>query len=543
MLGARAQASGEPSVLRFRRDLVAVAAALLLSGCSLFQQELVGKPNDQVRDVVPGQWSGAAEAQPLGDGWLRDFNDPQLERLVQEVWANNGPLLAAVAQRDQAAAMARIEAADLYPHFDAHANAGRTHQINDFLDSGNPISQYFVPQESYITRLRVGVGVDWELDLWGRQRNNADARLGDVWSASLDIESAKFSLAAQAVSRWFDLVAAEHRVRLTEQLVASYERTVRVADSRFAPGLMSSEDLREAKNAYTAARAELVTRRLERGRAARALELLLGRYPGDQLRAGVELPALPAPLSAGVPSQLLERRPDVQAAALRVLASDQRLLAAKKNLLPSFQIQGYYDTQAKYVDKLFNGDNFVWQIGGGILQPLFYGGQIRAGIKAQRAVMFEEIYRYRDKVLTAFREVEDGLAADQLLREQLGYVQETAALARENEDAARASFDNGTLDSSIYLGAQRGVTQAQMTQLDLNTALLQNRVALALALGGSPLPAPPPAAGGDAASAEADASVTRAGEPGPPLAGDPPPAAGGAAAAEPRPLPPPHRKR
>lgn len=468
----------------YSRSAIVVASALLCS-CSLFQPEGPESAKALIGDA-PEAWkaadAGTVTAQPLGEGWLDDFQMPQLYALTEEVWRNNWSLLTAIARRDQAAARAQIDKAALYPRLDAQGQVGRQRQINDFL-GGNPL----IPEEAYISRIRVGVGVNWELDLWGRAFNMKEASVGEVWAADLDVEAAKFSLAGQAAVLWFDLIAAQRQLDLTNELVSNYERAVLISEDRRAAGLSTNADLRQIKSEAAAARADAVARRLDRGQAARALEVLLGRYPANELQPDTELPPLPPTLSAGVPSELLERRPDVQAAALRVLSSDQRLLAAKKNLLPHFTISAQAAFQSAYRDTLIDDDAFVWSIGGGILQPLFDGGQIRAGIKAQRAAMFESIYRYRDKVYSAFLEVENGLAADAELREQRRFVVESEALARDNEEQARESFEQGSLDARIWLATVRAGLQAQARLVDVDTRLLKNRVSLSLALGGSPI--------------------------------------------------------
>lgn len=474
--------------------LSTLALALAMSGCSLFKTEAPENARQLIGDV-PQQWNGGTagntdttgttatgtSAQLVGDGWLDDFADPQLSSIVEAVWAQNNGLLTALARRDQAAAKAQLDRSQLYPRIDGQAQVGRQRQINDFLGDV-PLA----PEDAYISRIRVGLGVSWELDLWGRAFNAKEASVGDLWATDLDVQSAKFSLAAQATNLWFNLIAAQKRMELSADLVKSFEDALSVAQHRFDSGLVTSAELRQIRSDYVAAQAQALTHRLDRGRAARQLEVLMGRYPANAIVAGDTLPALPAPLSAGVPAELLERRPDVQSAAIRVLASDQRLLSAKKNLLPHFTIQAQGAFQSAYRDTLFDGDSFVWSIGGGIFQPLFDGGQIRAGIKAQRAALFESIYRYRDKVYSAFREVEDGLEADSELREQRKLLDQSLLLAQENEESAKASYDRGNLDMRVWLTAQRGTVQAELSRLDLDLLLLNNRVALALALGGRP---------------------------------------------------------
>lgn len=477
--------ASNPGLRRRLGRAVAVAsiagASTTLAGCSLFQRE-APEPKTVVSGVVPPAWSAPAGADSVTDDWLKDFNDPTLSSLVEEAWNNNATLLSAISRRDAAAARAAIDKAANLPRLDFQASVGRQRQINDFLGDST-----LVPEDAYISRIRFGLGLSWELDVWNRVLDLSHAAAGDVVSAMLDVEAARFSLAAQTASLWFSLVAADQRIELSQALQKSQAETVRISREREASGLLSTAELIKLETDQAAADGDLVARKLDRDRIARTLEVLIGRYPAAALQAGDALPAIPPPVTAGLPSNLLERRPDIQAAALRVTASDDRLLAAKKNLLPRFNLNLSGGTQAKYRDLLFDDDSFTWSLGGGLLQPIFDGGQIRAGIRVQRALMIEAMQKYRDKALTAFREVEDGLATEAALRQQREFVQRALELSVRNQSLTQQSYDNGTLDAGTNLGAERGVVLARIKALDLDLALLNNRIALDLALGGSPV--------------------------------------------------------
>ncbi|MDB5969294.1 MAG: Efflux transporter, outer rane factor lipoprotein NodT family [Hydrocarboniphaga sp.] len=456
-------------------------ASTTLAGCSLFQRE-APEPKTVVSGVVPAAWSAPATADTVADDWLKDFNDPTLTSLVEEAWRNNATLLSAISRRDASAARAAIDKAANLPRLDFQASVGRQRQINDFLGNSTVL-----PSDAYISRIRFGLGLSWELDVWNRVLDLNHAAAGDLVSVMLDVEAARFSLAAQTASLWFSLVAADQRLELSQALQKSQNETVRISGEREASGLLSTAELIKLETDQAAADGDLVARKLERDRIARSLEVLVGRYPAAALEASGALPPMPAPIAAGLPSNLLERRPDIQAAALRVTASDDRLLAAKKNLLPRFTLNASGGTQSKYRDLLFDDDSFTWSLGGGLLQPIFDGGQIRAGIRVQRALMVESVQKYRDKALSAFREVEDGLATEAALRQQRDFVQRALDLSMKNQSLTQKSYDNGTLDAGTNLGAERGVVLARIKALDLDLALLNNRIALDLALGGSPV--------------------------------------------------------
>lgn len=457
------------------------AACVLLAGCSLFKSELQDAPAATINGI-PEYWVNEASSRQVSESWLDQFGDVVLQALVEDAWENNAVLLSAIARRDAATARAAIDKAGRVPKLDLQASVGRQHQINDFLGNST-----VVPQDAYISRIRFGLGLSWELDLWNRTTDLAGAALNDVGSAILDVEAAKFSLAGQTATAWFTLIAAEQKVQIARDVVANLVQAERIATERERSGLVTTAELLRTRTDLAAAQSEAITRQLERDRTARLLQILIGAYPSATLIASPDLPTMPSELDADIPSNLLERRPDVQAAGLRVVASDKRLLAAKKNLLPRFSINGSFGTQSKYRDLLFDNDSFTWAIGGGLLQPLFDGGQIKAGIRAQRALLLESVQKYREKVYSAFREVEDALGTETALRAQLELMQRTVDLAVENETLAQRSFDNGTLDTTTVLSARRGTLQARSKLVDVQLALLNNRVTLNLALGGSPL--------------------------------------------------------
>lgn len=476
---------------RYRVAAVALMGGTLLSGCALFKSEVPDQPKELLEAPIPKAWisDSANKDSPLApqlqSGWVSEFKDPALDKLVDDVWSHNSSLLAAVSRRDAAAAKTAVDKAAGLPSVDLQATVGRQHTINDFQGDSS-----LLPEDAYISRIKIGPTINWELDVWGRIFNNKNAAIGEVWSAGLDVESAKFSLAAQTAASWFGLIAAEKRVELAREMDDAERLNVKFAEERYRLGLLAAAEWRQTKSEALTAEADLENRQLERVKAARQLELLMGQYPSGAMVAGQQLPMVPPSAEAGVPSELLERRPDVQSAAIRVLASDQRLLAAKKNLLPHFSIQGSAATQAKYRDYLFTDDSFVWSLGGGLLQPLFEGGQLRAAVKAQRALMFESINRYRDKVYGAFREVEDALSTDASLRKQRDIAEQTLKLAQDGRDSAEQRYHNGSIDARTLLAARRAVMQAQLRVLEVHLGQLNNRIALDLALGGAPVAEP-----------------------------------------------------
>lgn len=458
----------------------AVAQGLLLAllcGCSIFQPEAPESPAPELPTDFNTHLEGASLA--VGD-WVDDFDDPQLEALVEEALNHNNKFLSALSKRDAASAQYAAAFAGRLPRLDLQAQAQRQKFINDIVRS----SSVDIEPVVYPTRLILGAGVNWELDLWGRVANQANAARDEAAAAILDVQAASFSLAAQTATQWFALVAAQKRLALAQRVAESYGETVKRSEERYERGLVTVVDLRQAMAESEGAQGELLGRQIELGRTRRALEVLLGRYPSNELEVAGSLPALPPAVAAGVPGQLIERRPDVAAAELRLRASDQRLLGAKKNLLPRFSISLSAGTQAKYRDLLFTDDSEIWSIGGNAVMPLFDGGATRAGIQAQRSLMEDSVAQFQDKVLSACLEVEDALAAELLIRDQVQRSRNAVEQTLAVEDSISRRFELGLVDLRAVLAARRSRWQAEQRVLETELLALNNRIGLYLALGG-----------------------------------------------------------
>lgn len=462
--------------------LVVLAAATLASGCAIFQHELPEQSTELLPEI-PDQWTTEPSGSLIDEaGWLADFDDPELISIVVEAWTHNNNLLGAIAKRDGNAALAEIEVAGSRPTVDLQATAGRQNVINDFLGDSNVI-----PERVHVSRLKVGLGISWELDVWSRVLDVGNAVEGEIHAASLDLVAAKHSLAAQAVLRWYELAESRARAELLSSMAELRADQAVMIKERYDTGLTTAAELQQARVFEAREAAALQAAEMEVDRAARELEVLLGRYPSGSIQTSQALPPLPSLPEAGVPSSLLEQRPDVRAAELRLRAADDKLRSAKKNLLPRFSISASGASQAKYRDLLFQDDSFIWSLGGGIFQPLLAGGKIKAGIAAQRAFLIEAVHTYQDKVLTAFREVEDALAADAALGEQSLRLRETLTLIEDGQRDIEERFQLGSVDARTLLTARLNTLQARRELMDIEMTRLKNRLALYVAVGAAPI--------------------------------------------------------
>jgi len=423
---------------------------------------------------LPEKWSEpAAPGGAVGDAWLASFNDPQLEALVHEALANNPDLMVAAARVEQAAGYVKSAGATLYP------------QVNALARGGGALSGDSSGLQG------VGIFANWEIDLWGRVRSGRAAASTQYDSAALDAEYARQSLAALVAKSWFLATEARLQKAIAEEMMAAASRQLDLAQQRLRVG---SGD----RNDVTLARASLATyrdsvRNLEYSyrQSLRALEALAGRYPAAALEAPAQLASIPGPVPAGMPSELLERRPDVVAAERRIAIAFYRAEEAKAARLPRISLTAAVSTISSDLFVLKDRDNPVWSAGASIVAPLFLGGQLQAQVEIRTAEQKQALAEYGRVGARAFGEVESALAAGIALQDREEILKEAVA-----ENARALEFAN--VRYRVGAGDLRAVQQQSLALSAARTALLRvqserlvQRVNLHLALGGGFAAKPP----------------------------------------------------
>jgi len=404
-----------------------------------------------------------------------------LDSLVAEALDANHDLAAAAARVDEAAALARIAGADLFPGLAADSRAARTKQ--NFVGFPIPGASKRV-LTSYSTSYNTGLSLTWELDLWGRLRSGRSAALADVQAAYANFAGARLSLAARTARAWFGLIEARQQVALAEETVASYEETVRQVRDRFERGVRTSLDLRLALANLRTAEAQLQQRRRALDAGTRALEVLLGRYPAAALAAPDTLPSLPEDVPGGLPADLIARRPDLAAAERRLAAGGARVRAAKASLYPRISLTASGGTSSNQLKDLVDRDFSVWNLIGNLTAPLFQGGRLRGQLAASRAREAQALERFASAALGAYAEVESALAAETTLAAQEAALAEAARQAEAARTVAEDQYRSGLVDFVTVLETQRRALAARSASLVAHRARLDNRTALHLALGG-----------------------------------------------------------
>lgn len=440
--------------------------------------------DDELQLAVPDNWSTANEdtnesTQAMRVDWWREFGDERLDELIAVGLANNPNLQASIARFEAASAAQTIAGAPLLPEVDATFNADRARRL--FL--GFPFGSGGVPSTT-VTTYGLSLGVRWELDVWGRLRSADSAALADQQAAVHDLQAAQLSLAGQICRAWFAAIEARQQLDLAEATAAAFEETLNDVRDRFRRGVRPALEVHQAATNLANANANTALRREALQRALRQIDTLVGRYPDGRVQIAERLPQELPEVPAGLPSQLLQRRPDLRAAERRVAAAGCRVDAAEAALYPQFALTASGGTQSLDLEDLVDSDFRVWSIGGNLLQPLFRGGALRAEVRRQQAVRAEAFANYGNAVLSAFGEVENILVTDAELKNRGTALADAASHATEARDLARERWQLGLTDFLTVADGQRQAFQAQSSRLTVARQRIDNRIDLLLALGG-----------------------------------------------------------
>lgn len=443
-------------------------AVSLLAGCSLLAPPAAEQlRQDALPNVsVPQQWKQPAEAGAVVDGGFGNFSDPALAALVQEALTYNADLRAGAARVEQASGYVTVAGADLQPKVAAMAKGG-----------GKWSGDYSGMQNALI-------GATWEIDVWGRQRYGARAATDSYASAQLDFEYARQSLAALVVRSWLLAVQTTQQEDLVREMVLSASRLVDMAKLRLKSGIGNEQEVAQAQASLGEYRDRLRQIQLARIQALRALEVLLGRYPGAEVQTAARLPAMPGPVPAGLPSELLERRPDVVAAERRVAAAFNRTEEARVAHLPTISLTATFGAVSSDLIVLKNKDNPTAGLGGSLLWPLFTGGALQAQVDIRTAEQKEAVAQYAAIGLRAFDEVEGALANETALRERQVILEQVASDSRRSMELATTQYKIGSSDLRSVLQEQLRLYNALLTLVQIQGERLAQRVNLHLVLGG-----------------------------------------------------------
>lgn len=450
---------------------------------------------------APAHWiAGPSWTPTLGPDWdwTHEFRSEGLSAYVERVLRDNKDLKAATARLEVAEANARIIGADLYPQINGGFSAQR--DLQNFIGLPLPGAPPGSILSSRSNRFGLALNLSWEIDLWGRLRAAKRASIAEFEASAFDRATAGLSLAGQAAKTWFAVAEMREQVALARSAIATFTETETAIRERFEQGIVGegqnmAAQLLLASGDVAVAEERLAARQELEGRAARLLEVLSGTYPAGRDGRTATLPDLPGRVPTGLPATLLDRRPDLAAAERRIAAADERLLEAKRALLPAISLTGSFGSASEDISELLSGDFSIWSLAGNAVQPIFQGGRLHAAIDRRGSEREIAAHEFEQTALTAFAEVENALAAEALLTRRVEALAESSRLGLAAYRRSLEEFGLGTGDPLTVLSAQQRLFASRAQWLTVKRERLDNRVDLYLALGGSfrpPLPPPPP---------------------------------------------------
>jgi multidrug efflux system outer membrane protein len=451
-----------------------LATALAVAGCT------VGPDYSGPEVDLPASLGVAQSATPAPQRWWAIFNDPVLEQLVDEALVKNRDLRIAAHRIEQSRAQLGITRADQFPDAGIEGSRGRTRS--------SQLGSFPLPPEAIETNSnRLVLRASWEIDFWGKYRRATEAARAELAASEAGRDAVRASLIGDVARGYFTLRALDRRIEAVERTLAGRQKSLELQKLRLDAGVVSELEYRQVESDLRAAEALLPSLRQARTRQEGALAVLLGRSPREVFAASVPrgAPATPSAVEvpAGLPSDLLLRRPDLRQAEARLHAANARIGVARAAYFPNITLTGYFGGESQMLGDLFSPEARTWNVAAGVLAPLFAAGQIRGGVDLANARTREAAEGYQQSIANAFREVRDALAAQANARD--AFVSQSAreaALARTLE-LSRLRYDNGAVSLFEVLETERQLILARLEAIDAERDRNSAVVDLYLALG------------------------------------------------------------
>jgi NodT family efflux transporter outer membrane factor (OMF) lipoprotein len=450
------------------RWILATALVVVVTGCALKPPPTTGELQKDAlpHTLVPATWKAAGGmTAPVADRWLATFDDPALSALVDEALAYNADLQVAAARVEQAAGYVKVANGALWPSVGVLGTAGGKSGGSGGLDG-------------------VWLNASLELDVWGRIRYGSAAAKEQSAAATADYAYARQSLAAMVAKSWFVAIEAGLQRAIAQDVLRSSGSLFRLAQDRLRIGSGNEQAVAEARANVGGYRDTLRQIEQAREQALRALELLVGRYPAAEIAVAERLSSMPPPVPVGMPSQLLERRPDVIAAERRVAAAFDRVGEARAAQLPRISLTAGGSSVTSDLIVLKDTSNPIWSFGANLIAPLYQGGALRAQVEIRSAEQKQAVAEYARTGQRAFGEVEGALAAENALRDRDVILEATIRDSARALELAQIQYRVGTVDLRAVEQNQLALYSARLSLLRVQTERLAQRVNLYLALGG-----------------------------------------------------------
>jgi len=453
----------------------ALTLALAVSGC------LVGPDYQRPPVDTPQAWRlSPEESQTVaGVGWWRQFKDPVLDELIAVALRENKDLLIAAARVEQYAALYGLSRSDLFPQAGADAAAGRQRASEQ---GANPLPSNYQVTSNYFQGT---LNASWEIDLWGRVRRANEAARANLLASEEGRRATVLSLVSSVAVSYVNLRSLDRQLEIARRTARLRQESYDLFTLRLKGGIVSEVEVSQVKSEYEQALATIPQLEKSVTQAENALSLLLGRNPGAITRGrelrDLALPAIPA----GLPSELLERRPDLRQAEQNLVAANAQIGVAKAAYFPAISLTGFFGVASVELSDLFTGPAKVWQYNAGLSLPIFPAGRISSQVEAAEAVQKQTLLGYQQAIQTAFREVEDSLVDQERTRQQLLAQGRQVEALRSYARHARLRYDNGYTSYLEVLDAERSLFSAELSYTQTQGTLFQAFINLYKAMGGA----------------------------------------------------------
>jgi NodT family efflux transporter outer membrane factor (OMF) lipoprotein len=462
---------------RIGRLFVVVSAMLLLAGCAVGPKYKTPSVPTPPAYKEMGNWKTAQPSdQNLGGNWWEIFQDPQLNALEQQINVSNQNLKAAVAQYQEARAVLRYARADYYPTISTAPSATRQRYSNNRPGSaarGTTFNDFVLP-----------VNLSYQVNAWGRVSKNVESYREQAQASAADLAVVNLTMHADLAVDYFAARTLDAEEKLLQNTVAQYEQALQLNEERYQGGLASEVEVEQARTILETTRAQLVDVGVARAQYEHAPAVLVGKAPADFSLPPLPLTAPPPPIPVGVPSELLERRPDVAGAERRVASANAQVGLAKTAYYPLVNLVGSGGFESGTITTLLQGPSAFWAVGAAVAQTIFDGGRRHALNDEAKAAHDSTVASYRQTVLTAFQQVEDNLAALRILEQEAG-VQATAVQSAQRSLAlSDTRYEGGVTSYLEVITAQNAALSDEVTAVNILGRRMASAVLLVQALGG-----------------------------------------------------------
>jgi len=464
-------------MIRLRLLLLAAAVAAL-AGCKAgpdYVRPAIEAPASYKETPVEWKVAQPSDAAPRGR-WWEIFKDPQLNALVEQVEISNQNLRAAEAQYRQARAVVAGSRAGLFPTLDANASVVRNRSPSGAI-GGTTAGRI-------VTTYSASVSSSWDLDLWGRIRRTIESSEAGAQASAADLESARLSAQSDLATNYFQVRVLDVGRKILEDTVAAFKKSLELTVNRYKAGVAGKVEVAQAETQLRSAEAQMVDVGVQRAQLEHAIALLIGKAPTEYslppAQLNVAMPAIPV----GLPSELLERRPDIAAAERRVAAANAQVGVAQAAFFPSVILSATLGSRATDTALWFTRASRLWSIGPAITQSIFDAGLRRSQSDQAIAAYDATVAEYRQAVLSAFSEVEDNLAALRILAEEAVVQEDAVRAARESTTLTINQYKAGTVSFLNVAVVQAAQLSNERTAVILLGQRLAATVALLKALGG-----------------------------------------------------------